>query len=151
MAKIYTDTSYVSRSEEGIAGNSVAIENGEFVSKSGGFVIKTAAASGKIVGIANVTKTYASNNQTVAKAKLSYTDLKRGQRVVIAADASITQADEGKFYNLNDTTQTVDVATASTIEAYVNTEAGAAYDPVVTFQVKLVKFVDQTNSVYEIL
>ena len=57
---------------EAIASNSLSIANLDMVSLSAGFVVKTTASTGRIAGFSNGTKTYASDNQTVAKAKVNF-------------------------------------------------------------------------------
>lgn len=136
-----------------VGGNSVAFANGDFVSLSGGFAIKTTASSGRIVGIANGTKTFASDNQTVAKATLSYTRVEPGETQVELGTSAATLAatDVGKFYNVN-VSHVADLATGSTSAADVNTsDAGAAADPVLFKQLRLDKFISTSKGVFTIL
>ena len=72
MATLKVLTNSDENSFEGIASNSVAIANGDMLSLASGFVVKATASTGRVVGIANGTKTYTSDNQTVAKAKVNY-------------------------------------------------------------------------------
>lgn len=148
MAEIVKTGRQISVDE--VASNSLAITSGDLVSLSGGFVIK-ATTSGKVVGISKTTKTFAADNQTVAKAKVVFVPGSEGVVVKLTADATITQADVGKFYNLN-ANQTVDVATVQTVASYVNTsDAGAAVDAVINMQLELVKFIDATTGEFRLV
>lgn len=97
-----------------IAANSAAIANGDLVALSGGFVIKAINTTVRpLVGVANGAITVASDNQTVAKLKVSYTRLEpHDTRIDLVTSADIVQADVGKFYGLT-AAGIVDVATAS--------------------------------------
>ncbi len=136
-----------------VGGNSVAFASGDFVSLSGGFAIKSIAASGRIVGISNGTKTFASDNQTVAKATLSYLRVEPGETQVELSTSATTLAatDVGKFYNIN-ASQVVDLTTGSTSRADVNTsDAGVVADPVLFKQLRLDKFLSTSKGVFTIL
>ena len=133
-----------------VALNSAVVTSGDFVSLSGGFVT-TASAGTTIVGVSNQTKTYASNNQTVAKDTLSY-NVATETTVVRCSitGGTITAADEGKFYNLS-TANVVNGTTESAVESYVDTAVGAAVDPVIKFQLKLVRFITATLGEFTIV
>ena len=116
----------------GIASNSLVLADGDLLAKSGGFVIK-AGATGKIEGIATGAQTFASDNQTVAKTQVE--SVKTADDVVFEitiTGGTITQADEGKFYNLT-AGGIVDGAT----EAAASTEAAPR-------QLKMEKFISAT-------
>jgi hypothetical protein len=133
-----------------IALNSTVATSGDFVSLSGGFVT-TASAGTPIVGISNQTKTYTASNQTVARETLSYTVATETTVVRCAiTGGTITAADEGKFYNLS-TANVVNGATESAVESYVDTVATSATDPVVKFQLKLVRFITATLGEFTIV
>lgn len=107
----------IAGSDEGsyheIATNSLAVSNGDMLTLTSGFVAKAVAASTQIIGIANGTKTYASDNQTVAKAKVNYLRvLPRETILELETSADVTQANVGKFYTLT-AAQKVDAATAA--------------------------------------
>lgn len=97
-------------SRTGIAANSLSVANGDLLTLSGG-VAKAVAASPVIIGVANGTKTYASDNQTVAKAKVNYLNCSPRETVLeIETSAStLAQTDVGKFYTIN-SAQKVDLA-----------------------------------------
>ena len=123
------------KSESGIATNSLVTTSGDFVSKASGFAtVNTVGA--EILGVAHTVKTFTSDNQTVAQDKVIYAAANTGDimRVEVAADAAITIANEGQFFDIN-TDGTVDVATASAT----------------TGQLKMTEFVSQTKSIYEIV
>lgn len=136
-----------------IGGNSVAFDNSDFVSLTGGFAVK-ATAGKKVIGTANGAVTFASNNQTVAKARLSVLLAEPFEaRYEIGTSASITDADVGKYYNLN-ASQVIDVATALVSENgfVVNTsDAGAATDPVIQRQFRLEKVLTSTLGVFSVV
>jgi hypothetical protein len=121
------------------------------VSLTSGFAVKSTAGK-RIVGIANSTRTFTSDNQTVARARLSVTRVEAGETLVeLSTSASIVAGDVGKFYDLVTGTQLVDVATALVSETgmVVNTsDAGAATDPVIIRQVKLERFLSSTVGVF---
>jgi len=105
----------IAGSDEGsyheIATNSLAVSNGDMLTLTSGFVAKAVAASTQIIGIANGTKTFASDNQTVAKAKVNYLRvLPRETILELETSADVTQANVGKFYTLT-AAQKVDAAT----------------------------------------
>lgn len=135
-----------------VGGNSVAFANGDLVALSGGFAIKAIATS-KIIGISNGTKTFASDNQTVAKATLGYTRVEPGETQVELGTSAATLAatDVGKFYNVN-SSHVADLTTGSTSAADVNTsDAGAAADPVLFKQLRLERFISTSKGVFTIL
>jgi hypothetical protein len=99
---------------EAIAANSLSVANGDMISLTTGFAAKAVAASTAISGIANGTKTYASNNQTVAKEKVNYLRVIPRETVLeIETSADATQANVGRYFTLN-ASQKVDVATVAT-------------------------------------
>lgn len=144
--------SYSGTERTGIGANSVDTTTGDcFVSISGNIVSK-ATSSTVIAGVSITQKVFASDNQTVAKAPLNYTptDVDNIYAVTITG-GTITVADEGKFYNLSDSV-TVDGTTESTVGVYTNTsDGGSATDPLLHFQLQMVKFVSATNSYFRIV
>lgn len=114
MANKIIEQSCIKRSRTKVAANSTAVSVGDFVTMSGGF-ITSASTTANIDGIAVQGKTYASDNQTVAKATLEYIvqDPTLVVRVAISG-GTITAADEGKFYSLGANAYTVDGTTEST-------------------------------------
>lgn len=134
-----------------IGTNSAVFANGDFVSLTSGFAVKSTAGK-RIVGVANGAKTFAANNQTVAMETLSYTRIEPMDTLAeITTSATIANADVGKFYDLVTGTQLVDVATALVSETgmVVNTsDAGAATDPVIVRQVRLEKVLTTTKGVF---
>lgn len=119
--------------------NSASFAVGDLVTLASGFASKS-STTGAIIGSAIGAKTFASDNQTVAKATLATRMFNAGTLLTLTADADITKDDEGKFYNLN-SDQTVDVATATTYSSFIDTTSTSATDATVYKQVKLVKFV----------
>lgn len=152
MISTYKDICYSEDMDTKIGWNSVDFAGKKyFVSISGGFLIK-ATASTAIVWVSETSKAMASDNQTVAKATVNYIP-KRAKNLynVTITGGTITQADEGKYYNLSDS-ETVDWTTEATVKSVVNTsDAGSATDPVLTMQLELVKFVSATNSIFRIV
>lgn len=97
-----------------ILGNSQSVSNGDLVALVSGFLIKAINTTVRpIVGCANGTLAVASDNQTVAKNKMSYTRFEPYEsRFEFTTSAAIAQADVGKYYALT-SAGIVDVATAS--------------------------------------
>lgn len=92
--------------------NSTSVVVGDFVTYSSG-TYTPATGTAVIAGVSNQTKTYASNNETVAKEVLSIT--KANETLLVQSEISggtITVADEGKYYSLVDG-NTVDGTTES--------------------------------------
>lgn len=114
MANTFTESPEL-RSRARIAANSANIAVGDFVTLSGGFIAE-ATTTAIIEGVANQSKVYASDNQTVAKELLSYTvaDDELVVRCAISG-GTITAADEGKYYSLGANGSTVDGTTESTL------------------------------------
>ena len=111
----------------GIAGDSVSVLDGDFVSKVGGFVVASTTGV-DIIGCAAGEQTFAADNETVAAAKMSY--IATSEQVEVDSDiagGTITQADEGKYFDLTDK-DTVDGTTESAT----------------TGQLQLVKFISAT-------
>lgn len=149
--KLYRINAMTSASSEGIGKNSEAVVYGNFVSLSWGYVAN-ATTSGQIIWIANETKTFASDNATVAKKKLNYTRISDNDEIEVGITwGTITQVDEGKFYNLSDA-DTVDWTTESTVASVVDTsDTWSATDPVIYKQLELVKFISSTKGIFKIV
>lgn len=112
--KIIGGADEVSRQE--IAANSLSVANGDLLTLTAGFIAKAVAASTQIIGVANGTKVYAADNQTVAKAKVNYLSVQPRETVMeIATSADVTQANVGKFYTLT-AGGIVDAATAAAVK-----------------------------------
>ena len=117
----------------GIAGNSVAVVDGDFVSKVGGYVVASTAGV-DIEGVAAGEQSFAADNQTVAKARVQYIEADANTEFKCEiGGGTITQADEGKYYDLTDK-DTVD-----------GTSESAS-----TGQLKLVKFVSSTVGIFTV-
>ena len=129
--KIYKTGRFIG--SNGIAGNSVSVVDGDFVSKVGGYVVATTAGV-DIEGVAAGAQTFASDNQTVAKKRLQYIEADAYTEFKCEISGwTITQVDEGKYYDLADK-DTVDGATESAT----------------TGQLKLVKFVSATVGIFTV-
>lgn len=107
----------INGSDEGshveIASNSLSVANGDMLTLASGYVAKAVAASPAIIGIANGTKTYAADNQTVAKEKVNYLRIIPRETILeLETSADVTQANVGKFYTLT-AAQKVDAATGA--------------------------------------
>lgn len=147
---IHIPDNQATNSRTGVATNSLSLVWRHFVSKTGEVVSK-ATSSSVIAGVSYTQDTFASDNETVAKAKVEFepSTTPNTYRVTITG-GTITVADEEKFYNLSNS-ETVNGATESTTGVYVNTsDAGAATDPVVKMQVQLVKFISATEGIFRI-
>ena len=148
MAKLYRAGRSIGGT--GIGANSLSVVDGDLLSKSGGFVVKATNATGEIIGIAAGEQTFASNNQTVAQKRVQFvSDSNEVEYEITITGGTITQVDEGKFYNLN-ASGNVDGATETTTGSFVNTsDAGAATDAVVRMQVQMVKFISATKGIFK--
>lgn len=133
-----------------VAGNSTTILQGDpVVIGSTGKPVKV-NATGKIVGIANNKVTAASDNETVGLLTVNYTRIDGVQFADLPiSGGTITVADEGKYFNFLSNGTAVDGATESTIAAYVDTVAGTAFDPVLTYQVRLQEFKSATLGTFQ--
>lgn len=134
MTRKVKSNTYENGDLSAIGGNWVTFAYRDMVNYTGGAVIK-AVAGGVISGVAKQNATFSSDNQTVAKATLTYEPVKDSNtyRMTITG-GTITIADEGKYYDLA-TATTVDWATESTT----------------TWQLELVKFVTATSSDFKIV
>ncbi len=103
--------------QELIAANSTYLDFGDFVTiNSSGFMARTAATE-KIDGIyQGVSTTFASDNQTVAQAKVKYLPINDDMMFEMTSDQACTQTDVGAY---------ADVA-LSTNAFVVNLAAGAS-------------------------
>lgn len=142
-------TNYKNQGQEGfedVVANSQTILGGELVANSGGFLVKATGSTPNIVGIANHSITSASDNQTVAQAKLNYTRKDDELRFSLPiVGGSVVNADEGKYFNL-DSNGSVDGTSKATDFATANTGTGV----ITRLQLRLVKYVDATNSIFAI-
>ena len=117
----------------GIAGNSVSVVDGDFVSKVGGFVVASTTGV-DIEWVAAGEQSFASDNQTVGMKKLQYIEADAYTEFKCAISwGTITQADEWKYYDLTDK-DTVDGTTESAT----------------TGQLKLVKFISATVGIFTV-
>ena len=133
MAKLINGEQF--KSESGIATNSLVVVSGDFVAKSAAGFVTVNTVGVPLHGIAHTVKTFDSDNQTVDMDRVIYAVKDSGDimRVEIAADASITIANENDLFDIN-SDGTVDVATSGTGD-----------------QVQMTEFVSQTASIYKIL
>lgn len=134
MTRKINSNTYENGDLSAIGGNSLTFAYREFVDAVGGYAIK-AAAAGNISGVSKQIATFASDNQTVAKAELVYEPQKPSTTYLVTiTGGTITIADEGKYYDLA-TSTTVDGTSESTT----------------TGQLRLVKFVKATSSEFQIV
>ena len=146
MATIKIVNGQTEASFDGIATNSLAVSNGDLLALASGFVAKATASTGRLIGCANGTKTYASDNQTVAKDVVNFLKFVPGETIIeLTTTASIAAADVGKFFNLTGS-QTVDHSTGRTFQTSVNTsDAGAAADAATIYPLQLVEYISATK------
>lgn len=142
-------TNYKNLGQEGfedVVANSQTILGGELIANSGGFLVKATGSTPNIVGIANHSITSASDNQTVAQAKLNYTRKDDELRFSLPiVGGTVANTDEGKYFNL-DSNGSVDGTSKATDFATANTSTGV----ITRLQLRLVKYVDATNSIFAI-
>lgn len=140
-------------SRQGIGANNLTTVAGQFfLKRTGNIVDKATAATDRIVGVNETRSAFASDNQTVAKAKVWYVPKEVNETYIVAiSGGTITADDEGKFYNLS-AADIVNGATESTVPFYVNTsDAGTAVDPVISMQLELVRFISATQGEFRIV
>lgn len=142
---------YTIGTERKVAANNADFDSGTPVSIGAtGAVPSTAGTT--IIGVSVSATIFASDNFTVAKANVIYVPATAGQLYNIAiTGGTITIADQGKYYNLT-ATAIVDGATESAVASYVNTsDAGAAIDSVIKYQVRLERFISSTLGEFSIV
>jgi len=111
--KSYEKNTYTDKYEKRIATNSLVMATGDLVWEASGFWIK-ATAGILIVWVSDTAKTFASDNQTVAKDVILYIPTNDEDTYVgTASAASLAQADVGSYFDIVNTTQLVDYATKS--------------------------------------
>ena len=100
-----------------------------------------ALSSSEILGISETIKTFASDNQTVAKAVVNFIPKQNDLIMKMATNAaSLTQADVGSYFNMT-AGQIIDYTTKSTTKSVTNTsDAGVTADPLITKQFQCTKF-----------
>lgn len=135
LAENIASKSYNSGTGNGIASNSLAVEQGALLAKVSWFV-EIAAAGEDIVGVSLTNKTFASDNQTVDQDLVIYEEANDYLKIQMPITwGTITQADEGKYFDItSDSDQTVDGTTESAS----------------TGQLQLVKFISATKGVFKI-
>lgn len=138
-------------SETRVASNSLAIAQHDFVAETSWFMVK-AGASSEILGISETIKTFASDNQTVAKAVVNFIPKQNDLIMKMATSAaSLTQADVGSYFNMT-AGQIIDYATKSTTKSVTNTsDAGVATDPLITKQFQCTKFLTSSLWLFKIV
>jgi len=132
--KIVKTNAYTSKWDARLGKNSAAFAVWDLVSNVWG-IATPATTTWRIDWIANWSVTFASDNQTVAQAKLGYT-VAIPNLTEIEIDitwGTITVADEGKYFLLTDA-NTVDGTSESATPTLM--------------QLKLVKFVSATRSIF---
>ena len=149
--KIWTQDNYAKNSEKGIGANSLNL-TGKFFLKRTGNIIDKAGASDRIIWVNYTEQVFASDNQTVAKAKVEFEPKETQMTYVVEiTGGTVTVDDEGKFYNLTDA-DTVNGATESIVPNYVDTSnTGGATDPVISMQLQMVKFISATKWEFKIV
>jgi len=83
MAKLHNPNAYKIEVENGVGKNSLVITSSDFVTKASGVVDK-ALATETIIGLSATKNTFASDNQTVALAKVDYNPFDTNSKYEIA-------------------------------------------------------------------
>lgn len=150
---IFEKNTYQKHTRTGVASNSLDLTGGAtFLKRSSGFIAQATAASDRIIGVNQTEASFASDNQTVAKATVDFLPKECDHYYTVTiSGGSLSAASEGSFFNLS-AADTVNGATATTTPYYVNTsDAGAAADPVISMQLELVKYISATLGVFRIV
>lgn len=135
-ADAHETNSYNSGQRTGIAVNSLTVVQGDFIKNNAGFY-DLAGAGDTIIGVSTTKATFASDNQTVAMAKVLVKpepEINNTYRLPITG-GTITQADENKYYDLNGTDQLVDGTSESTS----------------TGQLQLIKYISATKGEFRVV
>lgn len=131
MLQISTQDNYALDSEKGLGANSLALTGKHFVVKADGVVSK-AVAGGVISGVNYTENTFASDNQTVAKAVVEFEPARTENRYQVTFSADIAQTDEESLYDIVDS-ENVDTATKSATTGQVKlTQFVSAREGIVT-------------------
>ena len=119
-----------------VAANSLAANPGLLLKEASGFATE-ADANAKFLGVCTQTKTFDSDNQTVAKALITFEPARVGKsRKLPIAGGSVTQANVGNRFTIT-AAQAVDgTSAASTKTSSLN--------------LKLVEFISATKGLFEI-
>tara|TARA_R100000657_G_C4657462_1_gene101369 strand:- start:497 stop:913 length:417 start_codon:yes stop_codon:yes gene_type:complete len=133
--KAYGTKGYNTGHQEVTASNSLDINQGDLVTITGGFVVKSGAGD-LIDGVSVTDATFAADNQTVGQLGVNFTPIDPQETFRATADADLTAANVGQFFDIDGATnQLVDAATASDT----------------TGQVKLIKFETARVGIYSIV
>ena len=134
MIKAWINSSYNGWTDTWIWANSLVLTTPVFL-KSVADVVSLAWVWSDIVWVNNTVKSFASDNETVAKAKVEYAPTKLNKEYIVTITwGTVTSADEGKFYDLTAASNVVDWTTESAT----------------VWQVKLTRFISATRSAFEI-
>lgn len=134
MRKVNSNT-YDNGDVSAIWGNSVAFTRNKLVAKSGWFLVLATAAL-PIAGRCKHDITTSATNQTVEKIRVIYEEQKpqTTREIAISGGTSLTQAAEGKYFNLSDA-ETVAGGSVSATDG----------------QLILVKFISTTKGIFKIV
>lgn len=131
MAKLYKPGRFIGGN--GIWGNSVSLVDGDLVSKVGGFIVKTWVWV-DVLGVAAGEQSFASNNETVAKARVQFVELDGYSELEMTiTGGTITQADEGKYF---------DITAGGLVDG--------ATESATTGQLKMERFISATKGIFTI-
>jgi len=119
-----------------VAGNSLAANPGLVLTETSGFAEEAGAAS-KCIGVCTQTKTFDSDNETVAKDLVTYEPVFAGKsRKMPIEGGSVTQADVGNYFGL------------TAAQAVEGTDSTATKTSSLNW--RLVEFVSATKGLFEI-
>lgn len=134
MVRKVNSNTYENGDVHAIGGNSVVFTTKKFVAMNGWFLVLATSAL-PIVGKCKENATMAADNQTVDKVRVVYEEQKlQNTREVEILGWTVTQADEGKYYNLTD---------ADTVDG---TSESATHG-----QLQMVKFISATLGLFKIV
>jgi len=134
MIKAWINNSYNGWVETWIWANSLSLTKQVFVKAVAG-VVSLAWVWADIVWVNNTVREFASDNETVAKAKVSYTPTKLNKEYIVDITWwTITIADEWKYFDLLASSDVVDWASESAT----------------VWQLKLTRFITATKCAFEI-
>lgn len=135
-AQLQNTNSYVAGLQSKVASNSLDVAVGTLLKLTGGDFIEIAGAGDTIEGVSVTVETFASDNETVAQALVTYKPADpvfTDTYMLPISGGTVTAVDVGKFYDI-DATQVVNGASESTT----------------TGQLRLEKFISATVGIFSI-
>lgn len=121
-ADAYKIHSYPDFADEKVAANDLVVEAGDFVKLSNNFIEK-AGVGDRIEGVSHTTKTFTSDNETVAKANVNYRPRRDLDTYKVIVDGGVLdQSYVGQFFEMT-VDQAIDFTSADPSNGVFRLEA----------------------------